>query len=103
MADGEFDVLVFDRQDRLARDGSETLRFVADAKDAGVLWHAVKHGLIDLSEPIQVLSAIMRGGEAERYSTSISTNQKNGNVEKRKKGLRGAGPRPFGNAHTPKD
>lgn len=96
MSAGAFDVLVFDRQDRLARDQTETLRFVADAKDAGILWHSVQHGLIDLTEPMQVLSAILRGGEAENYSASISRNQRMGNQRKRDAGLPGAGPRPFG-------
>lgn len=96
LTDGLFDVLVFDRQDRLARDQTETLRFVADCKEAGIAWHSVREGQVDLTEPMQVLFAIFRSGEDEGYSTKISENARARNASKREQGLPGAGGRPFG-------
>jgi hypothetical protein len=87
---------VFDRQDRLARDQMETLSLIVDCARAGIKWHSVDEGLLDLSNPMHLLMTIFRGGEAEGYSRKISENQKRSNATKRAKGLPASGPRPFG-------
>lgn len=92
----EWDLLVFDRQDRLQRDQIETLRFIADCAEHKILWESVDEGSVDLSDPMQVLFAVFRGGNAEGYSEKISTNVRRGNVTKRTAGLPAAGGRPFG-------
>ena len=96
IAEKSLDVLVFDRQDRLARDQMETLSLIVDCARAGIMWHSVDEGLLNLSDPMQLLMTIFRGGEAEGYSRKISENQKRSNASKRAKGLPSAGPRPFG-------
>ncbi|MDP9116475.1 MAG: recombinase family protein, partial [Actinomycetota bacterium] len=93
---GKFDVLVFDRQDRLARDKFETMQFMVICGRAGIVWHSVTEGLIDLSESMQMLFAVFRGADAESYSRKISENARRANAAKRDKGLPGAGQRPFG-------
>src|SRR5580765_338505 len=65
--DRSFDVLVFDRQDRLARNQRETMRFIADCGDAGIGWHSQQEGVIDLDDTFSVLRAIFKGTEAQEY------------------------------------
>lgn len=92
----DFDVLVFDRQDRLARDQIETMEFIIKCARAGIGWHSAQEGTTDLADTMGVMFAIFRGGEAQAYSDKISKNQRAANSRKREKGLPGAGGRPFG-------
>jgi site-specific DNA recombinase len=96
VSNGAFDVLVFDRQDRLARDQIETMQFIIDCARVGMTWHSAQEGQVDLSDTMAVMFAIFRGGEAQAYSDKISKNQRAANSRKREKGLPGAGGRPFG-------
>ncbi len=92
----QFDVLVFDRQDRLQRDQVETMDFMVLSARAGIRWHSVDEGLIDLNDTMGLLVTMLRGGQAQDYSSKISINSRKANQSKRDKGLPGAGQRPFG-------
>lgn len=92
-----FDVLVFDRQDRLARQQKDTLRFIADCDDHQISWHSVKEGITDLSDPMHVMFAVYRGGDAQAYSATISANTAKGNASRRAEGrMFASGATPFG-------